>query len=78
MFKAVLSFALIAGAAAFAPSPAFMSRTHAVTKSSLFMASDIEEKVKNIRSESNYMVPTDPISIDMYMDTKAKIFHIPV
>ena len=44
MFKSVLSLALIAGAAAFAPSPAFPARS----SSALFMADDLEAKVKDI------------------------------
>ena len=44
MFKSILSLALVASAAAFAPSPAFLARP----STSLFMSSAIEEKVKNI------------------------------
>jgi acyl carrier protein len=50
MFKSLLSLALVASAAAFAPaSPAFVSRSAAVaTNSALFMSAELEEKVKNI------------------------------
>jgi acyl carrier protein len=45
MFKSVITLALIAGAAAFAPiSPAFVTRS----SSALFMSADIEQKVKDI------------------------------
>jgi acyl carrier protein len=46
MFKSVLSLALIVGAAAFAPTPAFNRPS-----SSLFMSADLEAKVKGIVAE---------------------------
>ena len=45
MFKSVLSLALVAGVAAFAPTPAFTSRAQG---SSLFMSAELEGKVKDI------------------------------
>ena len=45
MFKSIISVALVASAAAFAPSPAFVSRTQS---SALFMSADLEAKVKAI------------------------------
>lgn len=48
MFKSLLSVALVGGAAAFAPSAAFVSRTQAATSSSLFMSAELEGKVKDI------------------------------
>jgi acyl carrier protein len=44
MFKSVISLALIAGAAAFAPATPFMARSN----TALFMSSELEEKVKGI------------------------------
>ena len=45
MFKSVLSFAFLAGASAFAPSPAFISRTQSTA---LFASAEIEQKIKDI------------------------------
>eukprot|EP00428_Durinskia_dybowskii_P042575 CAMPEP_0170266626 /NCGR_PEP_ID=MMETSP0116_2-20130129/33233_1 /TAXON_ID=400756 /ORGANISM="Durinskia baltica, Strain CSIRO CS-38" /LENGTH=110 /DNA_ID=CAMNT_0010517769 /DNA_START=40 /DNA_END=372 /DNA_ORIENTATION=+ len=45
MFKSIVSLALLAGAAAFAPSPAFVPRTQSTA---LFMSAELEEKVKAI------------------------------
>lgn len=42
--KSILSLALVVGAAAFAPSPAFLARP----STSLFMSAELEQKVKNI------------------------------
>jgi acyl carrier protein len=44
MFKSVVALALVAGAAAFAPSPAFTRPS----QTALFMSAELEEKVKNI------------------------------
>jgi acyl carrier protein len=47
MFKSVITLALIAGAAAFAPiSPAFVTRSS--SSSALFMSAELEQKVKDI------------------------------
>ena len=45
MFKSIVSLALLASAAAFAPSPAFVPRTQSTA---LFMSAELEEKVKAI------------------------------
>jgi acyl carrier protein len=45
MFKSVISLALIAGASAFAPSPAFISR---VQGTALCMSAEIEAKIRDI------------------------------
>lgn len=47
MMKSIISLALVASAAAFAPSPSFVSRTQ-VTNSALFMSAELEGKVKDI------------------------------
>lgn len=45
MFKSIVTLALIAGASAFAPSPAFVAR---VQGTALFASAEIEAKIKNI------------------------------
>jgi acyl carrier protein len=48
MFKSIISLALVASAAAFAPATPFVARTQVASNSALFMSSELEEKVKNI------------------------------
>ena len=49
MFKSLLSIALVASAAAFAPATPFVARSSAVaSNSALFMSAELEEKVKGI------------------------------
>lgn len=45
MFKSVLSFALLAGASAFAPSPAFITRTQSIF---LFASAEMEQRIEDI------------------------------
>lgn len=45
MFKSIVSLALVSGAAAFAPSPAFLPRAYSTA---LSMSAELEAKVKDI------------------------------
>lgn len=78
MFKSLLSLALVASVAAFAPSsPAFMPRTAAVattSNSALFMSAELEEKVKGIiveqlGVEADKVVPSASFIDDLGADS---------